>query len=259
MPRNEVWYGRRMEELTPKPRRKDGFRVWVKPAFFTTILYAGLLGGYFLYKKTSNQSVALPSDRSQDLTALNVKTVNEQTDNQDKSAQQVILAPASVAKTAVNVPSNAPIVSVATERNIQHSVERSITQHHLPPPEPALQESISVVLSQKNDLAQTHKNSKEESAALTKAEAEAEAQNELLREAIHKVRTLNENKIAKAHESEMESGDIKHSLPANQDKTKAVQKEEEQTPIPPKIDKQPDKVVIQQESSNQTDIAGDVE
>lgn len=262
-----MWYGRRMEEMTPNPKNKNRLRDWAKPALFTAILYAGLAGGYFFYKKNTNQPTTLPPSQTNVPIApsanpnINNTTVVSQENGDVK--ETVTIAPVSITKTVVDampIPesgneqnTNARIF--ATTPNNQTTNSQTLAKKPTTPPaarpsadapplEPVAQEVAPAEPSGGEPAQPTRSKNSKEGMALTKAEAEAEAQNELLREAINKVRTLNDNKIAKSHEG-TESSVAPHPPidkgESNQDDTP------KQAPKPPKVEKQADKVVIDQE------------
>lgn len=254
--------------MTPNPKNKNRLRDWVKPALFTAILYAGLAGGYFFYKKSTNQPAALPSSQTN---VPVVPSVNPDTNSATVVSQEngdvketVTVAPVSITKTVVDampIPesgneqnTNARIFATTPNNqttNPQTPAKKPVvppaarpSAEDAPPPKPITQESVAPTEPSGGEPAQpTRPNSSKESIALTKAEAEAEAQNELLREAINKVRTLNDNKIAKSREG-AESSVAPHP-PI--DKGESEDDAPKQAPKPPKVEKQADKVVIDQE------------
>lgn len=248
-------------------KNKNRFRDWLKPALFTATLYIALAGGYFFYAKMTDKSAAPPANQS----TIPPSNVNTATIDGGRDANQTTatVAPVTVEKTVTDVmliaesgnEQNANARIFATTPNTQ-TVAKSpskklIAQSTQPPAdllESAPQEQAPIVLPQNESITQTATNNSKESVALTKAEAEAEEQNELLREAINKVRTLNDSKIAKSQS--IEESEVVLQPSTNKDESEQQENTFKQDLKPPKIEKQEEKVVINQDVS--VDV-GDVE
>lgn len=228
-----------MEELEP-PKPKARWRNWVKPIAFTTLLYAGLGGAvYYFYgsKKPKPAPVdkvvvtpATPNDVVvpvvQDITDPNANPVAIDPSTGLPNAQAVGSPPLPTAQSATppspqapnaigqGASSQPPIAVNGTPKSVNltpsNTPQNTRKVHQNTPVAQAdpvmLPEPVPVPEQAQNTPPKPDPKSK----ALTKAEEDAEAQNELLREAINKVRQINDNKIAKAREN------TESSVPAHQ-------------------------------------------
>lgn len=224
-----------MEELEPpKPRAK--WRHWVKPIVFTTLLYAGLGGSvYYFYGNKQSDSdvkkVVVTPINTNDVVAPTTSSVSADVissaqdpntispNPQNPNAQPAPIVQAGVLPT-LNAPtgnnqipkqgagaigSTVNLTPSNTPQNTRriHQGNQVIQTNPVPQTEPVLNGAPP-------QSAPTPPKPDPKSKALTKAEEDAEAQNELLREAINKVRQINDNKIAKAREN------TESSIPAHQ-------------------------------------------
>lgn len=209
-----MWYGRRMEELEeeqlPSPRPKRRWRNWLLPVMFTFLLYAVLGVGFYFY----NKPVSAPTLSAEKSTASNVsdKALLSQLSQEAKvdivpndavvlsennDANQVVAVIDDGRRQSVNLtPASVP--QATATRKIYHNQSASVVAPRVQQTEPLPLEVVESPSPPKKSEPTP------ESQALTKAEEEAEAQNELLREAINKVKELNDGKIAKARENIIE-------------------------------------------------------
>lgn len=251
-----------MEELKP-PKPKQKWRHWLKPIVFTTLLYVGLGGvAYYFYGATPTQSTTKNTTTS--LTNERGSVVATVSEVQPVVIQEATSDSAltTTPQEGVNVPvvvlspqnSNTPsstALPLDTTKAQNGRIVANLNQTR-PQVAPNAQQNTASIPSNNEAVAPSPEptisapSEAPKSKALTKAEEEAEAQNELLREAINKVRQLNDNKIAKSRENTTES-----SVPAHQpiikdesDEAKndneVVQKEQSaQKPQPKKVQNKP--------------------
>lgn len=188
-----------LEEQSPPPRPKRRWRHWLLPVVFTVLLYAGL-GLVFYDKKQPTQP--LPAESSEQATTVAV--VSDDVPLIPEFEADVSAVPELPTKETVFVqqPSPVNLTPVTTTPQATRKI-----YHNPPAPPPKIPEVVEPLPVEENVslLPPPKSEPSPESQALTKAEEEAEAQNELLREAINKVKELNDGKIAKARESVEES------------------------------------------------------
>lgn len=255
--------------MTPSSKNKNRFRDWAKPALFTATLYLGLAGGYFFYKKTTDNSIASLNPSATPATTnggivgdnISVDDVGDKETVVDISIPepQIVIDAVTITQSQNEQITNARIfakTSNNTTTTISSLSHKKPTQplSDLPLPELSSQEPVSIEPQSDNNSTQADPKNSKEGIALTEAEAEAEVQNELLREAINRVRTLNDNKIAQSDEN----ASIPQS-PINQDESEQ-DNAPKQSPTPPKIEKQVEKVVIDQDVSldlEDTEVIGE--
>lgn len=212
---NTVWHGRRMEKLRQPPKPSQRWRGWVKPIIFTALLYAGLGGVVYCSYEAKNtqeppkltqpspvspsatQAQAVPptyaSTANKSPASIAIYDVYSANMSKEQSKNQLVSLPAQqpvkVASQQIGQTSLIELSAQQVQNNIS-SLPQSQTESISP------KQTFQSTASIKNDP---------RSKAMDSAEAEAEVQNEMLREAIDKVKQLNDNKIAKAREEVTES------------------------------------------------------
>lgn len=193
-----------LEEQSPPPRPKRRWRHWLLPVVFTVLLYAGL-GLAFYDKKQPTQP--LPAESNEQATAVAVVSDDVPPIQEFEVGGSVVVPEELPAERVVSVQqpsSSVNLTPVATTPQATRKI-----YHNQPAPPPKIPEVVEPLPVEENLPPSPPKSEPSpESQALTKAEEEAEAQNELLREAINKVKELNDGKIAKARESVEESPSV---------------------------------------------------
>lgn len=203
-----------MEELSQSPKPSQRWRGWVKPIIFTALLYAGLGGVvYCSYGAKNTQESPKPTQPPVSPSTTQAQAVPP------TYASTANKSPASIATHDVHSAnmskeqSKEQLVSLPVQQPVKVVSQQTGQASLIEPPAQQVQSSISS-LSQSQTESISPKQTFQSTAsikndprskAMDSAEAEAEVQNEMLREAIDKVKRLNDNKIAKAREEVAES------------------------------------------------------